>query len=50
MEVTGGRVNLEAMYYGSGVVPENWRFAVIVPLYKVKEREMNVRIKEVLAC
>ena len=36
--------------FESGVVPENWRSTVIVPLYKVDEREINVRIIEVLAC
>ena len=38
------------MAFESGVVPEDWRSAVIVPLYKVKEREINVRTIEVLAC
>ena len=28
----------------SGVVPKDWRFAVVVPLYKVKERGQNTPI------
>ena len=33
------------------VVPEDWTFAVIVPLYiRVKERVLNVRIIEGLPC
>ena len=36
------------MAFESGIVPEDWRSAVIVPLHKgVKERKMNVRIIEV---
>ena len=34
-----------------GIVHEDWRSTVIVPRHKDKgEREMNVRIMEVLAC
>ena len=29
---------------------EDWRSAKIVPLYKVKERGLNVKTIEVLAC
>ena len=36
--------------FESGVVSEDWRFAMIVALYKVKERGRNVVIIEVLAC
>ena len=36
------------MAFQSGIVPEDWRYAVIIPLYKGKE--LNVRIIEVLAC
>ena len=36
------------MAFESGVVPEDWRYAVIVPLYKGKG--VNVRTIEVLAC
>ena len=38
------------MVFGSGIVPEDWRSAVIVALFKVKERGLNVRNIEVLAC
>ena len=39
------------MGFESGVVPEDWRSAVIVPLYKGKgERGQNIAIIEVLAC
>ena len=39
------------MAFESGVVPEDWRSAVIVPLYKGKgERDLSVRTIEVLAC
>ena len=36
------------MDFESGVVPEDWRSAVIVPLYKGKGRGLNLRIIEVL--
>ena len=36
------------MAFENGVVPEDWRSAVIVPLYK--EKGMNVTTIEVLAC
>ena len=35
------------MAFESGVVPEDWRSAVIVPCTRVKEREMNVVIRYV---
>ena len=38
------------MTFESGVVPENWRSAVIVQLYKGKGERLNVRIIEALAC
>ena len=38
------------MAFESGVLPEDWRSAVIVPLYKGKERGLNVRIIGVLTC
>ena len=38
------------MAFVSGIVPEDWRSAVIVPLYKGRERGLNVRTIEVLAC
>ena len=37
------------MAFESGVELEDWRSAVIIPLYKGKE-ELNIRIIEVLAC
>ena len=37
------------MDFESCVVPGDWRSVVIVPLYKVKERGLNVRTIEVLA-
>ena len=37
------------MAFESSVVPEDGRSAVIVPLYKKKERELNARTIEVLA-
>ena len=38
------------MAFESSVVPEHWRSAVIVPLYKGKERGLNARTIEVLTC
>ena len=38
------------MAFDSSVVLEDWRFAVIAPLYKGKGRGLNVRTIEVLAC
>ena len=38
------------MAFEGGVVPEDWRSAVIVSLHKVKERGQNAAIIEVLAC
>ena len=39
------------MAFESGVVPEDWRSVVIVPLYKGKgERGQNAAFIEVLAC
>ena len=38
------------MGFESGVLVEDWRSAVIVPLYRVKERGLNVRTIEILAC
>ena len=37
------------MAFDNGVVPEDWRSALIFPLYKGKERQ-NAIIIEVLAC
>ena len=36
------------MAFESGVVPEDWRSTVIVPLYRVNERGQNVAFAEVL--
>ena len=36
--------------FGGCVMPEDWRSAVIVPCTRVKEKEMNARIIEILAC
>ena len=38
------------MAFESGVMTEDWKSAVIVPLYKGKERNLSVRTIEVLAC
>ena len=38
------------MVFENGVVPEDWRSAVIVSLYKGKGERLNVRTIEVLAC
>ena len=38
------------MAYDSVVVPEHWRSAIIVSLYKGKEKGQNEPIIEVLAC
>ena len=38
------------MAFESDGVPEDWRSAVIVPLYKGKEGGLNVVITQVLAC
>ena len=38
------------MAFDIGVVPEDWRSAVIVSLCKGKGERNKVRIKEVLAC
>ena len=38
------------MPFEGSVAPEDWRSAVIVPLYKGKWRELDVRIIEVLVC
>ena len=38
------------MVFENGVVPEDWRSAMIVHLTRVKERGMNVKFLEVLAC
>ena len=38
------------MAFEGGSVPEDWRSAAIVPLYRVKERRHNGAIIEVLAC
>ena len=38
------------MAFESGVVPDDWRSAVIVPLYKGKGEKTDVRTIEVLAC
>ena len=38
------------MAFESGVVPEDWRSAVIVHCTRVKERNLSVRTIEVLAC
>ena len=38
------------MVFESGVVPEDWKSAVIIPLYKVKERGQNAAIIDVLTC
>ena len=35
------------MAFESGVMPEDWRSTVIVPLSRVKERGLNVRTIEV---
>ena len=32
------------MAFERGVVLEDWRFAVFIPLYKGKEREQNIAI------
>ena len=42
----------ECIWPLSGVVPQDWRFVVIVPLYngKGKKRRLNVRTIEVLPC
>ena len=37
------------MTFVRGSVPQDWRPAVTVPLYKGKKREINLRIIEVLA-
>ena len=37
-----------SMAFEGGVVPEDWRSTMIVPLYKDKWRELNVVITEVL--
>ena len=36
------------MVFEGGIVSEDWRFAVIIPLYKGKG--LNVKTKELLAC
>ena len=39
------------MVFENGVVPEDWRSAVIVPLYKGKEeRGLNIVIIDLFAC
>ena len=38
------------MGFGSGLVTEDWRSAVIVYCTKAKERGLNGRTIEVLAC
>ena len=38
------------MAFQSSVVPEDRRFAAIVPLCKIKERSLNVGIIDILAC
>ena len=49
--VVDGILRLCNKAFESCVGPENWRSAVIVPLYKGKgERGRNIRIIEVLAC
>ena len=35
------------MTFESNVVPEDWRSVVIISSYMVKERGLNVRIKEI---
>ena len=38
------------MAFESGFVSGDWKSVAIVPLYKGKERGLNVRIIEILAC
>ena len=39
------------MAFESGALPEDWTYAVIVPMYKGKgERRLYIRTMEVLAC
>ena len=38
------------MAFKNGVVPEDWRSALIVPLHKGKGERTDVRTIEVLAC
>ena len=54
IKVGGNRVvdliwRLCNMAFESGDMPEDWRSAMIVPLYEGKERRLNVRTIEVLA-
>ena len=38
------------MAFKSIIISEDWRSAVIISLYKVKERGLSIGIIEVLAC
>ena len=48
--VLEGICRLCNMTFESGIAPEDWRPAVIVPLYKGEGRRTDVVIIEVFAC